>query len=120
MGLALEGYDPVAYITDGRPTKGDPGLARNFQGATYYFASVDHKNMFEDPARYVPQFGGFCGYAASIGKVSPVDPTVFQVVSGRLVLQHTPEAYRLFNQDAAANYAKAEQNWPGLSHRRCD
>jgi YHS domain-containing protein len=120
-GLALEGYDPVAYFTDGKPVKGDPALARTYQGATYYFASAEHKNMFEkDPPRYLPAFGGFCGYAASINKVSPVNPTIWQVVDGRLVLQHTPEAYALFNQDLAASYAKAQKNWPGLSHRRCE
>lgn len=120
-GVALEGYDPVSYFTDPKPAKGDATLARTYNGATYYFSSVDHKNTFEkDPAKYAPAFGGFCGYAASINKVSPVNPELYQVVNGRLVLQHTPEAYRLFNQDVAGNYANAEKNWPGLSHRRCN
>lgn len=120
-GLALEGYDPTSYFIDGAPRKGDVSLARSYQGGTYRFVDVEHKNAFEkDPARYVPQFGGFCGYAASINKVSPVNPQIWQIVDGRLVLQHTPEAYRLFNQDAAASYAKAQSNWPGLTHRRCN
>lgn len=86
----------------------------------YRFVDVDHKNAFEkDPGKYVPQFGGFCGYAAAINKVSPVDPTIWQLVDGKLVLQHTPEAFRLFNSDVAGNYAKAQQNWPGLMHHRC-
>lgn len=120
-GLALEGYDPVSYFTDPKPVKGDPSIARQFKGVMYRFSSTEHKNMFErDPARYIPAFGGFCGYAASINKVSPVDPEVWQLVDGRLVLQHTPEAYRLFNQDVAGNTAKADKNWPGLSHRRCN
>jgi YHS domain-containing protein len=120
-GLALGGYDPTSYFLDGKPIKGDPMLARTYQGATYLFVDNNHKDDFEkDPAKYVPQFGGFCGYAASINKVSPVDPTIWQLVDGRLVLQHTDEAYRLFNKDAESNYAKAKSNWPGLSHRRCD
>ncbi|MBS0195398.1 MAG: hypothetical protein JSR77_01435 [Planctomycetes bacterium] len=120
-GLAIQGFDPVAYFTDGKPVKGDPALTRTFQGATFAFADTDHKNLFEkDPGKYVPQFGGFCGYAASINKVSQVDPQIWQIVNGRLVLQHTPEAYRLFNQDPQGNYAKAVKNWPGLSHRRCE
>lgn len=120
-GLALEGYDPVAYFTDGKPVKGDPTLARNYQGATYYFASTDHKNLFEkDPAHYVPRFGGFCGYAASINKVSPVNPTIWQIVDDHLVLQHTPKAFDLFNKDVPGNYARAEKNWPGLSRGRCN
>jgi YHS domain-containing protein len=120
-GLALEGYDPTSYFVDGKPVKGDPMLARTYQGATYYFVDNDHKNTFEkEPAKYVPQFGGFCGYAASINKVSPVNPMIWQIVDGRLVLQHTDKAYTLFNQDVGANYAKAQKNWPGLSHRRCE
>lgn len=119
-GLALAGYDPTSYFIDNKPRKGDPAIARTYQGATYYFVDAEHKNAFEkDPAKYVPQFGGFCGYAASINKVSPINPELWQLVDGRLVLQHTPEAYRLFNLDVKGNNAKAEANWPGLSHRRC-
>lgn len=120
-GLALEGYDPVSYFADAKPVKGDASLARTYNGATYYFANVDHKNTFEkEPAKYVPAFGGFCGYAASINKVSPVNPELYQLVDGKLVLQHTPKAYELFNKDVPANYSKAMQNWPGLAHRRCN
>ncbi len=120
QGVALAGYDPVAYFTVGRPTPGDPDLARQYQGATYRFASKENKDLFEaDPAKYVPAFGGFCGYAASINKVSPVDPNYWQLVDGRLVLQHTPKAFELFNKDVPTNYAKANRNWPGLSARRC-
>ena len=120
-GLAIEGYDPVAYFTDKKPVKGDPALARTFNGATYYFATKEHKDTFEkSPSTYVPAFGGFCGYAASIDRVSPVDPEIWQIVDGRLVLQHTPKAYDLFNADTQGNYAKANQNWPGLMTRRCN
>lgn len=120
-GLALEGYDPTSYFIDGKPLKGSPMLARQFQGATYYFVDVDHKNAFEkDPVKYVPQFGGFCGYAASINKVSTINPEIWQLVDGHLVLQHTPKAFALFNEDVAGNYVKAEKHWPGLAHRRCE
>lgn len=120
-GLALDGYDPTSYFIDHKPIKGDPALARQFQGATYYFVDAEHKNAFEkSPTQYLPKFGGFCGYAASINKVSPVNPEIWQIVDGKLVLQHTPEAYRLFNEDVPANNARADKNWPGLSHRRCD
>lgn len=120
-GLALVGYDPTSYFLDGKPRKGDPMLSRMYQGATYCFVDNDHKNAFEkDPSAYVPKFGGFCGYAASINKVSPVNPEIWQLVDGKLVLQHTPKAFDLFNKDVSGNYAKAEKNWPGLSHRRCN
>jgi YHS domain-containing protein len=119
-GLALQGYDPVTYFTLQRPVQGSMEFARSYQGATYYFASKDNKDLFEaEPAKYVPEFGGFCGYAASINKVSPINPQHWQLVEGRLVLQHTSKAFELFNQDVTGNYVKAQRNWPGLMKRRC-
>jgi YHS domain-containing protein len=118
-GLALEGYDPVAYFTLGKPTRGSLEHTATFRGATYRFASREHHQLFEkEPARYVPEFGGYCGYAASINKISPVNPEIWQLVDGKLVLQHTQEAYRLFNKDVQESYGKARQNWPGLVKRR--
>ncbi len=115
MGVALEGHDPVAYFTLGKPAKGDPMNQAIYNGAIYYFVSKENRATFEsNPNKYAPAFGGFCGYAASINKVSPVDVNLFQIINDRLVLQHTTEAYKLFNEDAKTNYVKAEQNWPGL------
>jgi uncharacterized protein GlcG (DUF336 family)/YHS domain-containing protein len=114
-GVAIEGYDPVAYFTDGKPVKGQAQFESTFDGALYHFASAEHRVQFElDPTRYIPQYGGFCGYAASINKVSPVNPEIWQIVGGRLVLQHTPDAYRLFNENLAESVKRADTNWPGL------
>lgn len=114
-GVALQGYDPVAYFTEGKPVMGSPELLAVYNGATYHFASAEHKDTFEqDPAKYEPQFGGYCGYAASIKKISPINPHIFQIIDGRLVLQHTQKAYDLFNKDAYASLMRADRNWPGL------
>jgi YHS domain-containing protein len=119
MGVALMGYDPVAYFDGGAPQKGDATIEAVYDGARYWFTSQAHRETFErDPARYAPAFGGYCGYAASINKVSPVDPKIYQIIDGRLVLQHTPKAYELFNKDAKHNLARADRNWPGLVKRR--
>ncbi len=118
-GLALEGYDPVSYFEAQGPMRGSPEFEAVYNGARYQFVSMDHRVTFEqDPAHYAPQFGGYCGYAASIQKVSPVNPLIYQVIDDRLVLQHTDEAYRLFNKDARASLARADKNWPGLVQRR--
>lgn len=117
-GVALEGYDVVAYFSDARATKGDPRFESTYDGALYRFATAEHRVQFElDPTRYLPKYGGFCGYAASIDRVSPVDPEIWQILDGRLVLQHTQKAYQLFNADLAGNAAKADANWPGLVAR---
>lgn len=118
-GLALQGYDPVAYFTDNKPIKGDPKFTASYKGGTYQFASTEHRRMFEsNPARYAPQFGGFCGYAASINKLAPIQVEYFQVLHGRLVLQHNEKAWKLWHQDVEGNLKKADANWPILSQQK--
>lgn len=113
--VILDGYDPVAYFTDHKPMKGNPGISFRYEGAIYYFSSDEHADLFKkNPAKYAPQYGGFCGYAVSIGKLRPVDPAIFQIENGRLILQHTQEAYDLFNQHLSASIMHADQNWPGI------
>lgn len=115
-GLALQGYDPVAYFTDGKPVEGDASIVASYQGATYRFASADHKAMFErDPAKYAPQFGGFCAYAVSINKTASIDPNYWEIVNGRLLLQHNKKAWNLWHKDPSGNLVKADANWPGLA-----
>jgi YHS domain-containing protein len=117
-GVALQGYDPVAYFTEGKPVMGDARLQTVYMGAIYRFASAEHKALFDrEPARYEPQFGGFCGYAASINKVSPISVDFWEIIDGRLVLQHNDKAWRLWHEDAPGNLKKADTNWPGLVDR---
>jgi len=114
-GLALQGYDTVAYFTDNKPAKGSPKIKSNYDGADYYFASVEHKALFDaDPAKYAPAYGGYCGYAASINRLSPVSPEWFQIADGELILQHNKKAFDKFNADLKDNLVKADANWPGL------
>jgi len=114
-GVALQGYDPVAYFTDNKPVKGNPQIKASYDGATYYFASTEHRATFQaEPAKYAPAFGGYCGYAASINRLSPISPEWFQVLDGRLVLQHNKKAFDKWNADLAGNRVKADANWPGL------
>src|SRR5437763_4367424 len=74
-GAAVLGYDPVAYFTDNKAVKGNPKFQSEYEGAKYYFASTQHKNLFDaNPAKYTPAYGGYCGYAASIDRLSPISP----------------------------------------------
>lgn len=117
-GRAVLGHDVVAYWTDARPVKGDERFQSRFHGATYLFASAEHKRAFDaEPARYEPQFGGYCGYAASIDKLSPISPEYWELLDGRLVLQHNQKAWDLWHEDVPGNLVKADANWPGLVER---
>jgi len=112
-GVTLQGYDAVAYSTDNKAVKGVPAFSARYNGATYWFSTAGHASLFKDsPAKYAPQYGSFCGYAMSLGKLRPIDPTIFQFVDGRLILQHTKDAYEQFNKDVAGNTAKADGYWP--------
>jgi YHS domain-containing protein len=114
-GVALQGYDPVAFFVENHPVKGSASRQSAYRGAIYWFASAENQAAFErEPARYAPQFGGFCGYAASIDTISPIDVNYFQILDGRLVLQHNAKAWRLWNDDVAGNLRRADANWPGL------
>ncbi len=114
-GLALQGYDPVAYFTDNKPVKGNAKFTSEYEGANYRFASAEHKTQFDAaPAKYAPAYGGYCGYAASIGKVRPANPLVWSIVDGQLIVQHTQGAADLWARDVAGNKMKADKYWPLL------
>ena len=88
-GLALEGYDPVAYFTEfgGKPKKGDKKITAKHEGVTYRFSSEANKKAFlADPSRFQPMYGGWCAWAMSDGKGSKVeiDPESFRIEDGRL------------------------------------
>jgi YHS domain-containing protein len=118
-GVTLQGYDAVAYFTDNKAVKGDSKYAARYNGATYWFASQEHADMFKDNSeKYAPQYGAFCGYAVSLNKLRPVDPKTFQIKDGRLILQHTQQAYDLFNKDLNGNIIRADKNWPSLVTKR--
>lgn len=118
-GVAIQGYDPVAYFTDNKAIKGDPAFTAHYHGATYWFSSEEHASAFKnDPAKFSPQYGSFCGYAMSLNKLRPVNPEIFQIIDGRLILQHTLDAFTQFNKDVAGNIAKADKYWPGQVKKR--
>lgn len=120
-GVLVDGYDVVAYFTDGKPVMGSGELSSSFDGATYWFATLEHKALFDaEPAKYAPQFGGFCAYAVSRKGLRPVDPAIFHFVDGKLFLQHTQKAFDLFEKDERGNTRKAYGNWPGLVKKKAD
>ena len=112
QGLAIQGYDPVAYFTEAEPVPGDPGITATHDGATYRFASAGHKAMFEaDPAKYVPQYGGFCAYGASQGYNAPIEPEQFTIADGKLYLNYNADVRKRWNEDRGSYISKADAYW---------
>lgn len=117
-GIALAGYDPVAFFTDNAAVRGDSIHRASFGGATYWFASEAHRALFvAQPARYVPQFGGYCAFGASRGYAAKVEIDTWQIIDGRLTLNYDKDVQRTFNQDVAGYLRKANENWPGIVAR---
>jgi YHS domain-containing protein len=117
-GLALQGYDAVAYFTDGQPKKGDPKFQTKLHGVTYYFTSADHLKKFKaNPDTYQPQFGGFCAMGTAMGHKFEGDPTVWKIVDNKLFLNFNPDVGRRWSQDIPGNIARADDNWPQIKDK---
>jgi YHS domain-containing protein len=118
-GVALQGYDPVAFFTDNHPVKGDPKFVAKRDGAIYFFASKEHKDMFiKEPQKYEPCFGGYCAYGVSRDRLVDIDVDAFQIVDGKLLLQYNKGIRDDFNKDGTGNLAKANGNWPALVEKK--
>ncbi len=86
-GVAINGYDPVAYFTMEEPVKGDAAFSSEWNGATVQFASAENKSMFDaNPDKYAPLYGGYCAYAVSKGYTATTDPAAWSVVEDQLYL----------------------------------
>ena len=114
-GLAIKGYDPVAYFTQSRAVKGAPAYAATHNGATYLFASAQNRDAFTTtPEKYLPQFGGYCAWAVSHGYTADVDPTAWHIDSNKLYLHYNRTIQSRWLREKAKWIAEAERNWPGL------
>jgi len=118
-GVGIHGYDPVVFFSEGKAVKGDPQYSSSYAGAIYHFRSNDDKLAFEkDPAKYAPQYGGYCAMAMAMGKQEDADPTFFLVHDGKLLLQRNEKAHTMFMKDPAGNHKKADEQWKRLQGDR--
>jgi YHS domain-containing protein len=111
-GVAVRGYDPVAYFIEKRAVKGKEKFAvQTDDGAIYYFSSLENRAIFiAEPTRYVPQFGGFCALGAAQGTLARSDPNAFRVVDGKLYLISNAKNATKWSNDAQRLISKANEN----------
>jgi predicted RND superfamily exporter protein len=111
-GIAIHGYDPVAYFGVGRPMAGSDAFEAQWMGATWRFASEANRAHFEsDPSRYAPRYGGFCAYAVSVNRVADIDPSRWEIVDGRLYLNANRLASTLWRLGRDRNVLAADRHW---------
>ncbi|MFK7941212.1 MAG: YHS domain-containing (seleno)protein [Roseovarius sp.] len=117
-GLALQGYDPVAYFTESQATPGNWTITAVHEDATYRFTSEENKQAFlADPAAYLPQYGGYCAFGAAMGYKFDGDPQQWKVVDGELFLNISKEIQEKWVQDIPGYVEKADDNWTEISHK---
>jgi YHS domain-containing protein len=113
--VALSGYDPVSYFTDGHPEKGSAEYSAAFDEATYWFKSAEHRALFvANPDHYAPQFAGYCSIMVSRGVKQEADPEAWVIADGRLYVFSAKEGVPMFQQQTAAIINKATENWREL------
>jgi YHS domain-containing protein len=115
-GVAIKGHDPVAYFTMNKPVKGSSSFMAKHDGATYWFANAEHQRAFiAQPAKYVPQYGGYCAYGVAKGAKPDIDPTAFSVVEGKLYLNLNPDVQSRWLKDVPGYVRSADENWKSLA-----
>lgn len=115
--LGLHGADPVALLDQGTNTEGNASYAAAHEGVAYYFASEANLRAFEaDPARYAPQYGGFCAFGVSVGKKFDGDPRFAAVLEDKLYVFLNEDVYKAYQKDQSGTIAKAEGNWTSIEH----
>ena len=115
LNVMLKGYDPVAYFKQGKAVRGKPTIRSTYNGVTYFFASkADKADFDQSPAKFEPQYGGFCANSMANGKKSDSDPTAFFIYKGKLYVCSAPAAKRELTSNPEATISRADKNWLNL------
>jgi YHS domain-containing protein len=114
-GVAVGGYDPVAYFTEGKPVKGSKDFTADYEGATWRFANAANRDVFQaDPLKYAPRYGGYCAWAVSQGYTAKGDPRAWTIHNGKLYLNYDKKVRATWAKDIPGNVKKGDVNWPAV------
>lgn len=115
-GIAIQGYDPVAYFIAGEPRKGRSGISAEYKGVRWLFSSEANKRRFMGkPERFLPAYGGYCAYGIAQGHLQNMDPRSWTILYDRLYLNCPEPIYDLWLSDPMLYIRQADRNWPRLS-----
>ncbi len=110
--LAIGGYDPVTYHSINQAVPGTGQFRVSWKGAEWRFSSLQNRDLFvANPERYAPQYGGWCAFALANGAKSPSEPTIFDVVGGRLYLNQSPGTQNSWRRARDSMILRGDQNW---------
>lgn len=113
--VGVQGYDLVSYHEKAGPAAGNGNHVAEYNGVTYLFTSDEHKKAFEaNPEKYLPQYGGYCAFGASVNKKFVGDPKVWALVDDKLYLNLDKKIQAEWNKDRAGRIKTADANWPNI------
>jgi YHS domain-containing protein len=115
QGVAIHGYDPVAYFDDARPVRGSESLSARHNGVAYRFSSQENLQKFTaNPDKFAPAYGGWCSYGVRVGKKFDIDPNAWKIEGGRLFLQLDLGTQKVWDKDRIKNIEIADRLWPNI------
>ncbi|QFT31111.1 YHS domain-containing (seleno)protein [Roseibium porphyridii] len=118
-GAAIGGTDPVAYFTEGKPVAGSDEYTFTYDDVTWKFSSEENRDKFAaEPAKYAPQYGGFCAFGAAMGFKVPVVPEAWSIVDGKLYLNNSLKVQERFEQDVPGHINNATLNWEIIKDKK--
>lgn len=114
-GIAIRGFDAVAYFTLSKATKGSSEFATNWNGATWHFASQEHLDLFKvDPEKYAPQYGGYCAYGVAVNNLVKIEGDLWDIVDGKLYLNFNKSLQEKWREDIAGYIKTADSQFERL------
>jgi YHS domain-containing protein len=118
-GVAIKGYDPVAYFTENAPVKGSKQFSYSWEGTEWNFKNQSNLDTFKaNPEKYAPQFGGYCAYGASENHKAPTEADAFTIVNDKLYLNYNKKVKEMWIKDTKGRIETAEKNWVKLKDQK--
>ncbi len=117
-GLALQGYDAVAYFKENLPREGKPEYIADYNGAKWQFTSAENRDIFQkEPAKYAPQYGGYCAWAVGHGYTAQGDPNAWKIVDEKLYLNYNQDIQEKWQQEIPKYITDGDKNWNVLADK---
>ena len=117
-GLAINGYDPVAFFRQSKAVKGATVYSLEWRDATWRFSSKENLDSFaQSPELYAPQYGGYCAFGMAEGHKAPTEPGTWSIVNGKLYFNYNIKVKQLWVKDTTAYIAKGDVNWPDIKDK---
>jgi YHS domain-containing protein len=117
-GVAIKGFDVVAFFTESKPVMGEEKISYEWKGARWLFSSSANMESFKnDPEKYAPQYGGYCAYGMADGHKAPTETDTWTIIDNKLYFNYNRKVKEMWWKDSKGFIEKANANWPVLKNK---